>query len=403
MTDQPSTVPRLEGLHVRNYRALHNLKLESLTPLTVFLGPNGSGKSTIVDLFAFLTESFSAGLRSAWDKRGRFRELRTRGAEGPISFELQYREKVGSPLMTYHLSLAENSRGPYIATEWLEWFADQENKRHRILDFQAGNGWLLSGDWPTEKNDRLTEKLAGPEVSAVNTLGQLTRHPRLTALRHFITDWFLVYLTTDNIRGLSEAGPQERLSPSGDNLPNVSQYLKEQHPQRWEFIRQQLASRIPQLEQFETEFLADGRLGLRLKETPFRQSVLAKYASEGTLKMLAYLTILHDPQPPSLITLEEPENHLHPRLLPELAEECLSATRHTQLLVTTHSPFFINGLRPAHSWVLYRNEHGFTQAIRTADIPGIPAFINEGALLGDLWVQGYFGVGDPLTTTGGLR
>ena len=37
-------IPRIEYLKVQNYRALHNLELKNLTPLTVFLGPNGSGK-----------------------------------------------------------------------------------------------------------------------------------------------------------------------------------------------------------------------------------------------------------------------------------------------------------------------------------------------------------------------
>jgi recombinational DNA repair ATPase RecF len=71
------SVPRIEYLHIRNYRALNDFKLRRLTPLTVFLGPNGSGKSTVFDVFAFLAECFSDGLRKAWDRRGRFRELRT--------------------------------------------------------------------------------------------------------------------------------------------------------------------------------------------------------------------------------------------------------------------------------------------------------------------------------------
>ena len=71
---------------------------------------------------------------------------------------------------------------------------------------------------------------------AVSTLGQLARHPRVSALRRFITDWHLSYLSADATRGVTEAGPQERLSETGDNLPNVIQYLKEQHPQRLEKI-----------------------------------------------------------------------------------------------------------------------------------------------------------------------
>ncbi len=84
-----SSVPRIEALTVQNYRVLQNLRLKDLSPLTVFVGPNGSGKSTIFDVFAFLSECFNVGLRTAWDKRGRFRELRSRNATGPITFELK--------------------------------------------------------------------------------------------------------------------------------------------------------------------------------------------------------------------------------------------------------------------------------------------------------------------------
>jgi predicted ATPase len=85
------SVPRIEYLRVKNYQALCDLELKEISPLTVFLGPNGSGKSTIFDVFAFLSECFITGLRRAWDKRGRFRELRTRGEDGPIVIELKYR------------------------------------------------------------------------------------------------------------------------------------------------------------------------------------------------------------------------------------------------------------------------------------------------------------------------
>ena len=76
------TVPRIESLRVKNYRALQDVALKEITPLSAFLGLNGSGKSTLFDVFAFLAECFTVGLRRAWDKRGRFKELRTRGSNG---------------------------------------------------------------------------------------------------------------------------------------------------------------------------------------------------------------------------------------------------------------------------------------------------------------------------------
>ena len=74
--------PRIEYLRLENYRALKSIELKGLTPLTVLLGPNGSGKSTVFDVFSFLSECFQFNLRHAWDRRGRARELKTRGQDG---------------------------------------------------------------------------------------------------------------------------------------------------------------------------------------------------------------------------------------------------------------------------------------------------------------------------------
>lgn len=393
-------MPRIEELSVKNYRALRDLQLKNLTPLTVFLGPNGSGKSTIFDVFAFLAECFSVGLKKAWDKRGRFKELRTRGADGPILFELKYREKPKTPVITYHLAIEEGKKGPYVAEEWLQWRRGQKGKPFRFLDFKAGTGQVISGDMPDQQDQRIEEQLSSPEMIAANTLGQLAKHPRVSALRKFITGWYLSYLTADNTRVTPEAGPQERLSATGDNLPNVIQYLMEQHEDRLQQIWGTLSRRVPRLEKVEPELLADGRLLLQIKDAPFDKPILAKFASDGTLKMLAYLTVLYDPEPPQLIGIEEPENHLHPRLLPELAEECRDASSRTQLMVTTHSPYFVDGLKPEELWVLYRDEKGYTQAKRAADLQGIKDFMSQGAQLGHLWMEGHFNVGDPLVASG---
>jgi predicted ATPase len=390
------SVPRIEQLVVRNYRALRDLRLASLTPLTVFVGPNGSGKSTLFDVFAFLSECFGEGLRRAWDKRGRFRELRTRGQDGPIVIELKYRENVGDPLVTYHLAIDETTRGPKVAEEWLHWRRKQYGKPFRFLDFRNGQGTAVPGDTPDADATRVDEVLDSPELLAVNTLGQFRRHPRVSALRRFITSWHLSYLTADSTRGQPEAGPQERLSTTGDNLPNVIQYLKEQHPDRLARILRAMAQRIPQLESVDAEVMRDGRLLLQIKDAPFVEPILARFASDGTLKMLAYLTLLYDPEPPQLIGMEEPENQLHPRLLPELAEECRRATEVTQLLITTHSPHYANSLMPQELWVLYRDAQGFTQARNAATLPHMLDLVAAGGQLGDLWLEGYLGVGDPL-------
>lgn len=131
---RPSKPARIEYLKVRNFRALHEVEFKDLTPLTVLLGPNGSGKSTVFDVFAFLAECFELGLRRAWDQRGRARELKNRGADGPISIEIRYREP-DYPLITYHLAVDERGGVPIVTAEWLRWKRGSHGQPFRFLDY----------------------------------------------------------------------------------------------------------------------------------------------------------------------------------------------------------------------------------------------------------------------------
>lgn len=392
---------RIEYLKVENYRALRSVELAGLTPLTVLLGPNGSGKSTVFDVFNFLSECFQFGLRHAWDRRGRVKEIRTRGQSGPVVIELKYRERPKQPVITYHLAIDEGAKGPVVKEEWLQWRRGGYGKPFRFLDYAEGRGQAVSGEYPDEEEERIEIPLRSPDLIAVNTLGQFAEHPRVAALREFITDWYVSYLSVEHARSQPEAGPQERLSKTGDNIANVVQYLKERHPERLAQVFEKLRRRVPRIDQVLAEPMPDGRLLLEIKDAPFDEPILARFASDGTLKMLAYLLVLHDPEPPRFIGVEEPENFLHPRLLPELAEECRASSERSQLLVTTHSPFFLDGLQAREVRVLYRDESGHTQARLAAELPGVPEFVAAGASLGQLWLEGRFGVGDPLVRSGG--
>ena len=395
------TPPRITALHVRNYRALRDVTLKDLTPLTVLLGPNGSGKSTVFDVFAFLSECFTDGIRKAWDRRGRFRELRSRDSEGPIVVELKYRERPRTPLITYHLELDEEDGRPVVSHEFLRWTRSRSSGRpFNFMDYRRGEGEVITGEAPEQTDRRVARGLAGPDVLAVSTLGMLAENPRVIALRQFVSSWHLSYLSADAARRNPEAGAEEQLSSTGANLANVIQYLHEQHPDRLNTIFEVLRRRVPRVDHAQATPLADGSLVLQIKDAPFAAPVLSKFASDGTLKMLAYLTLLHDPAPPRLIGVEEPENFLHPRLLPELADECRAASERTQLLVTTHSPFFLNPMRSKEVRVLWRDSQGYTQARRVSDVLGVEEFVEEGAALGDLWMEGQFGAGDPLVNQG---
>lgn len=401
-TIETHSPPRIERLTVKNYRALRDVTFENLPSLTVLLGANGSGKSTVFDVFAFLSECFQeGGLRRAWDKRGRFKELRSRDQEGNIVIEIAYRERADSPgidypLITYHLEIREEGTRPIVAREWMRWKRQHPGAPFYFLNFTDGKGEVITGDMPESKDNRVPKQLGSPDMLAVGTLGNLAENPRIMALKGFITGWHLSYLSANNARIIPDAGPMEKLSQTGDNLANVIQFIKEQHPERLEKITDTLRRRVPRLEGVDADLLDSGHLLLKVKDAPFSTGVQAKYLSDGTLKLLAYLVLLNDPTPSPLIGLEEPENFLHPKLLIELAEECNISSGQSQMLATTHSPFFINGMQPNQVWALGRGEDGYTQAMKAADMPGILEMMRAGAKLGDLWMEGYFKLGNPL-------
>src|SRR2546427_8850597 len=83
---------QIESMEIRNYRLFRSAELKGLGRLAVFVGANGSGKSTLFDLFPFLKDALTQNVAQAVARRGGFRELVSRGEEGPIRINLQIRE-----------------------------------------------------------------------------------------------------------------------------------------------------------------------------------------------------------------------------------------------------------------------------------------------------------------------
>jgi predicted ATPase len=200
----------------------------------------------------------------------------------------------------------------------------------------------------------------------------------------------------NSARGRKEAaGDSEHLSESGDNLPLVAQYLYEQHPRTFKKILNTMTSRVPGIDKIEPRLQDDGYLTLRFKDGSFKTPFLDRYVSDGTIKMFAYLVLLHDPKPHPLLCVEEPENQLYPKLMTELAEEFrLYAHRGGQVLVSTHSPDFLNAVNLEEvCWLV--KKAGATEIRRAKDDTQIAAYMAEGDQMGYLWKQGFFTGADP--------
>lgn len=395
LNTEPTPQPCLVSLKVKNFRSLRSVEFKNLTPLTALLGPNGSGKSTVFDALAFLAESFQFSLWDAWGKRGGGQEIQTRGERGPVVIQVKYREYPGCPLLTYHLAVEDISGRPAVKSEWLRWRPKSRGQAFYFLKCHYGEGSAVSYEHLL-KTEREGVRLHSPDLIAASVLGQFAQYDRIAALRNFITGWHLSCLSAEGARQQSIGRSERYLNQSGDNLASVVHYLAECHPDRLKAIFDRLQRAVPRAEGVRVETTLNGRLLLQVKDAPFDRPIPADFASDGTLKMLAYLVLLYAPEPPPFISIEEPENFLHHRLLYELVESFRAATDQTQLLVTTHSPYFVDALRPEEARILWRDKQGFTQTARVADVPGVPEFMEHGAQLGQLWSEGHFRAGDPL-------
>jgi len=399
-------MPQLLGIGITNFKSLADVKLgslgygqgEALPPISCFIGPNGSGKSTLLDAFGFLADCLKEGIESACDKpqRGGFGKLRTQQSTGPIRFDLYFRENEKANPITYYFEVNDNNGIPIVIKE--ELIHRVKGRKigfpHTFLRLEKGKGYVKVGKKEEEKAKLQNIKLEDNDRLAITTLGQLSDHPRIVSLRAYIESWYLSYFVPDAARKLPPVGAQKHLNRTGENLGNYVQYLERNHKTRFNRILERIKDRIPGIENIKTLNSPDGRLLLEFNESGYKDSFYQQSMSDGTLKMFAYLLLLEDPEPPSFIGIEEPENGLYHKLLEQLAREFRNHAEKSggklQMLITTHSPYFVDALKPEQVWLLEKDENGHTQAKRTADMQAIKELESEGIPLGSLWYSNHF-------------
>lgn len=302
-------------------------------------------------------------------------------------------------LVTYSLEIAENKNVPYVKRERLRYKRGRYGSPYHFLDFKNGEGYAITNEEEFKKSDEELDRenqLVSPDSLAIKGLGQFARFKAANAFRQLIESWHVSDFHISAARGRKEAtGDSEHLSETGDNLPLVAQYLYEQHPRTFKKILNTMTRRVPGIDKIEPRLQDDGYLTLRFKDGSFKTPFLDRYVSDGTIKMFAYLVLLHDPKPHPLLCVEEPENQLYPKLMTELAEEFrLYAHRGGQVLVSTHSPDFLNAVNLEEvCWLV--KKAGSTEIRRAKDDPQIAAYMADGDQMGYLWKQGFFTGADP--------
>ncbi|MFU8772446.1 MAG: AAA family ATPase [Anaerolineales bacterium] len=387
----------IESIRLKNFKSFCEAEMIDIPKFCVIVGANGSGKSTLFSVFEFLREALSSNVHAALMKLGGsrgFKEVRTRGAEGNIEIELKFREHEKAPLITYYLSVAEDNGRPVVAREILKYRRGSGGQPWHFLDFQRGEGMAVTNEvehvTDVKQLQREQQKLRSPEILAVKGLAQFERFPAVMTLGKLIENWHISDFHISRARPEQESGYAEHLSREGENLSLVTEYLHNRHPETFKAILRKLSERVPGITQVDSKTTEEGRVLLRFQDGAFEDPFLARYVSDGTIKMFAYLVLLYDPEPHPLLCVEEPENQLYPTLLWELAEEFRAyAERGGQVFISTHSPDFLNAVQLDEVYWLVK-ESGCTRIKRAQDDDQLAAFIAEGDQMGYLWKEGLF-------------
>ena len=393
---------QIEQIRIKNFRVFKDVELRDIPRLAILVGANGTGKSTLFSVFEFLRDAMNSNVRTALSKLGGsrgFSEVRSRNSAGPVEIEIKYRVKSGSPLVTYSVSIGGAGNKPVVEREILRYRRFSCGKPWHFLDFREGKGFAVTNEAEEVTDEKQLERdeqvLKSPDLLAIKGLAQFERFPAVVALGNLIERWHVSDFHISRARPEQEAGYAEHLSREGENLSLVIEYLHDNHPAVFSEIMDKLKAHVPGIAQVESKQTEEGRILLRFQDGAFEDPFLARYVSDGTIKMLAYLVLLYDPEPHPLLCVEEPENQLYPTLLWELAEEFRSyAHRGGQVFVSTHSPDFLNGAQLEEVFWLQK-EGGYATLKRASENEQIAAYMRDGDQMGYLWKQGFFEGADP--------
>lgn len=404
----------LEGIRIQNYRSLkdvtfgktfENQNPDALPRLMAVIGANGVGKSTLLDVFGFIGDCLNDGVEAACDRphRGGFERLRTLGATGPIQFEIRYRQAEKQRPISYslHIDLDKKGRATVVYERLRQRRLGKPNGQpYSFLELTLGSGFAWSGEEVNgvEGRERSTVAMSDRQVLGISTLGTLVDHPRISQFRSFLSGWYLSYFVPELARAQPMAGAEPHLNRRGDNLAKYLQFIERQQPAKFKKALDWIATKVPGLEAIGSVKAPDGRLLLEFHATGYAKPFYQQDMSDGSLKLLAYMLLMEDPDPAPFIGIEEPENGLHHQLLSLLATELqafAAQDRGPQVLVTTHSPNFVDALTPAEVWVLSKGADGYSGLTRAADLSGVQALFDEGIPMGSQWYSNHFGIGNP--------
>lgn len=369
---------------VQNYKALRDVTVE-LTPVHVLIGPNDSGKTSVLEALAALSRSTDHQLAAAFLGNWNGRQLVWRGeADLPVVMTVEV-ETAPTPV-TYSLAVTFPESGR-VAHRQGEWISPPLGDKAIQLPPYGTNGSSLA------HLDQLASQL-GEGLALARSIREALRgvqfyrwNPRFLALpaapdsaRQFQMDTsgFGLALVLDDLLGYD----RERFTSLENRFRGVFPEIKSIKLLRELGYRAPVdpSKSIPLLQQSEGK-------GLHFEFAPTGRILPASQVSDGVLLILAYLTVLHLPDPPRLLLVEEPENGIHPKRIEDvlrLLRDLVSEQGKTQVVMTTHSPYVVDLFAPEEVTLCRRDAGGATVAHRLSNSRTVREQLDVFSL-GEIW------------------
>jgi len=406
-------MPLLEGFWIKNYRALKQFAIGScylqfvyvdeviaplsyeLSPISVLIGRNETGKSTVLDTFAFIDDCMKLGVEDACLKRGGYESIYSQGSTGPLSFGFNFRLTPHSKILTYvvNIDFGVGNR-PYVETELLAYRADTvESFRMPILFFQ-NNKKIVRHLLTTGKISNEIAQIGQTDMRHLGlaSLGDQRDYPVAREVKNFFANSYLAAQPENQRTFTTAAVVPATSSPRGDGLVSLIRHLQKEYPMDFQGILNRVLAKLPNIETIDIDKGKQNRLTFAVKKKKFPTPFYGHQLSEGFIKLLTYYFLLEEPNPVSVLGIDEPENGLDPQYLKAYLKDLQTATQVAtapQLLITTHFPDLANWMHPDDVWVLELADDGFVRAQRGSDYPIIRDMLHNNQPVG-AWYSDFY-------------
>lgn len=315
----------LRRLTLQRFRSLRSATVAFDNP-TFLVGQNGAGKSNIVDALSLQADAMTSPLAAVLDRRGGVGAVghrstaRGRGADVGLRVDVEGLAGVREAVYAFGIRPTKG-------------FGYEVRREQCLCVAEDGTRSWFDRDGTSLRSTIETRPALTPNALA---LPLVAGDQRFAPVAQFLADIQPYRIDPRMLRELQDPDAGVRLRSDGGNAASVLRQLDEDTRQH---VQAFLQAVVPGAVEVKSERLQNK---LSLKFTQRGEEAALKFGphsmSDGTLRTLGLLVAVHQPKPPSVLIVEEPEATIHPGALGVVLDVLRHAARSTQSVVTTHSP-----------------------------------------------------------------